>query len=81
MGAEHPIKRKRTAREVAEQLSVFERTVRNFVAQPREEYLAQAAARRRRIRALRAEGLSMRATAAREGITPGVVHYVIHKDD
>lgn len=81
MGAEHPIKRKRTAREVAEQLGVSERTVRNFVAQPREEYLAEAAERRKRIRTLRAEGLSMRAIAAQEGITPGAVHYAIHKGD
>ena len=81
MGAEHAVKRKRTAREVAERLGVSERTVRNFVAQPRKEYLADAAARRERIRAMRAEGLSMRAIAEREGVTVGAVHYAIHKDD
>ena len=81
MGAEHAVKRKRTAREVAERLGVSERTVRNFVAQPREEYLADAAARRQRIRAMRAEGLSMRAIAEREGVTVGAVHYAIHKDN
>lgn len=81
MGAEHPIKRKRTAREVAEQLGVSERTVRNFVAQPREEYLAEAAARHERIRAMRAEGMTMRAIAEREDVTSRAVHYAIHKDD
>lgn len=81
MAAEHAVKRKRTAREVAASLGVSERTVRNFVAQPRDEYLAEAAERRSRIRALRAEGLSMRAIAEREGITPGAVHYALHKAD
>lgn len=81
MGAEHAVKRKRTAREVAEQLGVSERTVRNFVAQPREQYLAEAAARHERIRAMRAEGLSMRAIAAKEGVSARAVHYAIHKDD
>lgn len=81
MGAEHAVKRKRTAREVAEQLGVSERTVRNFVAQPREQYLAEAAARHERIRAMRAEGLSMRTIAEREGVSARAVHYAIHKDD
>ena len=81
MGAEHAVKRKRTAREVAERLGVSERTVRNFVAQPREEYLADAAARRERIRALRAQGLSMRAIAEKEDITVGAVHYAVHKTE
>ncbi|MCV7653406.1 helix-turn-helix domain-containing protein [Micrococcus luteus] len=43
--------------------------------------MADAAARHERIRALRAEGLSMRAIAAKEGVTVGTVHYAIHKDD
>jgi len=81
MGAELPTKRKRTAREVAERLGVSERTVRNYIAQPRADYLADAAARHERIRAMRAEGLSMRAIAEREGVSARAVHYAIHKDD
>ena len=56
-------------------------TIRRTVAQERADYLADAAARHKRIRALRAEGLSMRAIAAKEGVTVGTVHYAIHKDD
>lgn len=81
MVAEHPIKRKRTAREVAAQLGVSERTVRKFVAQPRDEYLAEAAERRVRIRAMRAEGLSMRKIAAKEGVTVGAVHWALNRPE
>ena len=36
---------------------------------------------RRTVAQERAEGLSMRAIAAKEGVTVGTVHYAIHKDD
>ena len=74
-------KRKQSARELAERFGVSPRTIRRAVAQERADYLADAAARHERIRALRAEGLSMRAIAAKEGVTVGTVHYAIHKDD
>lgn len=73
-------KRKRTARELAEKFGVHPSTIRRAMAQPREEYLADAAARHERIRSMRAEGLSMRAIAEHEGVTVGAVHYAIHKD-
>lgn len=72
-------KRKKTARELAEQFGVSPRTIRRAVAQPREEYLAEAAARHERIRTARASGLSMRAIAEQESVTVGTVHYAIHK--
>ena len=74
-------KRKQSARELAERFGASPRTIRRTVAQERADYLADAAARHERIRALRAEGLSMRAIAAKEGVTVGTVHYAIHKDD
>lgn len=74
-------KRKQTARELAERFGVHPSTIRRTVAQSREDYLSEAAKRRSRIRALRAEGLSMRAIAEREGITPGAVHYAVHKTE
>jgi transposase len=74
-------KRKKTARELAERFGVHPSTIRRTVAQSREDYLSEAAERHARIHALRAQGLSMRAIAEREGITPGAVHYAIHKDN
>lgn len=75
------VRRNKTARELAEKFGVSPRTIQRMVAQSREDYLNQAAERRSRIRALRAEGLSMRAIAEREGITPGAVHYALSKSD
>ena len=60
-------KRQQTARELAERFGVSKRTIQRTVAQSRADYLAEAAARRERVVALRAEGLSMRAIAAKEG--------------
>lgn len=73
-------KRTQTARELAERFGVSPRTIQRTVAQSREDYLNEAAQRRARIRALRTEGLSMRAIAERESVTVGTVHYAIHKD-
>lgn len=75
------VKRNKTARELADKFGVSPRTIQRMAAQSREDYLAEAAARHERIRALRAEGLSMRAIAKREGVTARAVHYAIHKDD
>lgn len=74
-------KRQQTARELAERFGVSKRTIQRTVAQSRDDYLAEAAARHERIRAMRAEGLTMRAIAEREGVTVGTVHYAIHKDE
>lgn len=41
-GAKHKMKRPATARELAKQFGVSERTVRRVMAQPREEYLANS---------------------------------------
>lgn len=74
MSAEHAVRRKRTAREVAEQLGVSPRTVRRFVAEPRNDYLSRAEQRRKEIRKLREQGLSMRAIANEVGCSVGTVH-------
>lgn len=74
-------KRTQTARELAERFGVSTRTIQRTVAQPREDYLREAAERRARIRALRADGLSMRAIAKQEDITVGAVHYALHKQE
>lgn len=74
MTALKPGKRKGTARELAARLGVNERTIRSYIAQPREEYLSEAEQRRLRIRELRETGLSMRAIAAEVGCSVGTVH-------
>jgi hypothetical protein len=79
LAAEHAVKRQRTAREVAEELGVSPRTVRRVVAQPRAEYLGEAEQRRQRIRAMRSQGMTMRAIANEEGIVVSAVHYALHK--
>jgi len=81
MSAEHSIRRKRTAREVAEQLGVSPRTVRRFVAEPRAEYLTRAEQRRQQIRELREQGLSMRAIADEVGCSVGTVHNALNYQD
>lgn len=74
MGAEHAIRRERTAREVAAQLKVSPRTVRRVIAQPRQEYLSEAKTRHELIRQLRANGLTMRAIAAEVECSVGTVY-------
>lgn len=57
MGAVKPVKRKHSARELAERLGVSERTVQRLMAQPRSEYLAGAHARQDEALSLRESGL------------------------
>lgn len=80
MGALRQGVRQGSARELAPKLGVSERTIRNYLAEPRVEYQARAAARHARIHELRAQGLSMRAIATEVGVTVGAVHYALHKN-
>jgi predicted DNA-binding transcriptional regulator YafY len=63
MTAVKPIKRNRTAKEVAARLGVSERTVRRYIAQPREEFLAEGHARQDKALELRESGLKWREVA------------------
>lgn len=80
MSAEHAVRRKRTAREVADQLGVSPRTVRRFVAEPRKAYLGRAEERRQKIRDLRETGMSMRAIANEIGCAVGTVHGALKEE-
>lgn len=63
-----------TARELAERIGCTPQTIRNWTAEPREDYLARAAEKRRRVQELRAKGLTIRAIAAETGYSVGTVH-------
>ncbi|WP_072751357.1 sigma factor-like helix-turn-helix DNA-binding protein [Rhodococcus maanshanensis] len=79
MGAVTPARRTETAREVAERLGISPRTVRNIMAEPRAEFEARAAERRRRVLELRAEGLKLREIANEVGMTVGGVGTILHR--
>lgn len=71
----------RTIKEAARLTGLTEQTIKRWTSEPREVYLDRAAQRRAQVRALRAEGKSMRAIAQELGITVGAVHYAIHHDE
>jgi DNA-binding CsgD family transcriptional regulator len=73
MPAEKPVRRKHTARELAEQFGVSPRTIQRLMAEPRGQYLARAQDRRRRVAELRAEGKTMRTIADQLGVSVGLV--------
>lgn len=67
-------RRGKTARELAEKIGCTPQTVRNWTAEPREDYLARANEKRERVKELRAQKLSIRAIAAETGYSVGTVH-------
>lgn len=70
MTAQRSEKRRVSAKEAAQRLGISERTVRNLVAQPRDEWITEQAARRERIRAYHDdEGHSWSETARHFGVT------------
>jgi DNA-binding CsgD family transcriptional regulator len=78
MGAENPIRRSKTANELAARLGCSPRTVRNIVAEPRGEFLARTAANRARAVELRAQGLLYREIAEAMGVSTGAVGKLLH---
>ena len=78
MGAETPGRRKMTAREGAKRLGVSERTIRNLIAEPRSQFEARAAEKRRRVVELREQGLKYREIAEEMDISPGTVATILH---
>lgn len=73
MGALKPVRRNKTARELAERLGVTPRTVQRLMAEPRADYLARANSKRQQVAKLRATGLSVRAIAQETGISKSAV--------
>lgn len=73
MSALKPVRRQFTAREAAERLGVTTRTVQRLMAEPRDQYLAHANAKREQVAELRAQGLSILAIADQLGISKSSV--------
>lgn len=68
-----------TARQFAERVDRSPRTVQRWMSIPREEYLAQAKAKKRRAQELReTTGMSIRAIAKEMGCSPAAVHRYIN---
>jgi len=78
MGAETPVRRKRTAREMAAQLGASERTVRNIIAEPRSEFLNRAATKRTRAVELREQGHTYAEIATTMRLPIGSVGKLLH---
>ena len=78
MGAETPMRRKRTAREMAAQLGASERTVRNIIAEPRDEFLSRAAAKRKTAVELRGQGHTYAEIAITMHLPIGSVGKLLH---
>jgi len=79
MVAEHRRRRTKTAREMAEQLGVSERSIRKIVAEPRDAYEARAKDKQIRARQLRATGATYRQIADDLGISLGSVSTLLHR--
>jgi len=73
--------RKMTTREAAEKFGVSMRSVTNYAAHPREEYLAAAQAMRKRIWAQLDRGLGVREVARRLNVSPSTVSRAAHHPD
>jgi transposase len=78
MAAETRQRRTMTAREAAEHFGVSPRTIRRVAAEPREDFLARAAARRDEAVKLRYDGLKYQAIADAMGCTIGTVSRLLH---
>ncbi|PXX52291.1 hypothetical protein DFR70_13323 [Nocardia tenerifensis] len=73
MAARNPVRRTKTARELAEQYGASTRTIQRLIAEPREDFEARARAKALRAAELRASGLTYARIAEELGISIGSV--------
>lgn len=69
MAAELPMRRKQSARKIAEKLGVTPRTIQSIMAEPRSEFEARARARQAEAAELRSKGLTYSDIAKELGIS------------
>lgn len=69
------------AEELGKQLGKSGRSVVRVFAEPREDYLARANVRRKRVVELRGQGMTVRAIAEEVGVSVGTVHRYIKEAD
>ncbi len=79
MGAENPQRRKHTARALAERFGVTPRTIKSFMAEPRDEFEARSKVRQLEALALREQGLTYQAIADQLGISRGAAAGLVHR--
>ena len=73
------MKRKYTARELAERFGVTPRHVRRIVAQERDEWIAEAIERRQKAAELRAQGLRWAAVGQELGISADAARMLVSR--
>ncbi|NKY60937.1 replication protein RepB [Nocardia flavorosea] len=73
MAAKNPVRRSKTARELAEQFGSSPRTIQRLVAEPRADYELRAAEKRRRAQEMRRQGATYRKIADELGVGIGSV--------
>ncbi|MGW4125762.1 replication protein RepB [Nocardia sp. NPDC004711] len=77
MGARNPVRRAKTARELAEEFGASSRTIQRMIAEPREDFEARAQAKQARAQELRAAGMKYKQIAEEMGISIGSVSVLL----
>ncbi|BAE46345.1 MULTISPECIES: replication protein RepB [Rhodococcus] len=77
-GAKNPVRRKMTAAAAAEKFGASTRTIQRLFAEPRDDYLGRAKARRDKAVELRKQGLKYREIAEAMELSTGIVGRLLH---
>jgi len=79
MTAENPVRRTRTAREVAQSVGCHPRTVQRAVAEPRDEFIKRSRARQDLALELKNAGLKYREIADRLDCSEKAAQNLVHR--
>lgn len=79
MTALHPVRRTKTARELAEKFNMPERAVKRFMAEPRPVYDARVRKRRLDAASMRDQGMSYAEIAAALEVSEGNARVLVHR--
>lgn len=79
MAALNPQRRTGTARELAARYGISERSVRDVIAEPRDDFEARARARQMQALGLREQGMTYQAIADQMGISRGAAAGLVHR--